>query len=87
LLESQIAALASQHKLLQATSAGSTILVDHSKLAQSERLILEVKKQLDVSERVLAHEARFTQAIKVDAASERDVLIQAEEYLASSKKK
>jgi hypothetical protein len=87
LLESQIAALAGQHKLLQASSAGSSVLVDHSKLAQSERLILEVKKQLDVSERVLAHEARFTQAIKVDAVSERDVLTQAEEYLASSKKK
>jgi hypothetical protein len=87
LLESQIAALASQHKLLQATSAGSTVLVDTSKLAQSERLILEVKKQLDVSERVLAHEARFTRAIKVDAVSERDVMTEAEEYLAASKQK
>jgi hypothetical protein len=86
LLESQIAALAGQHKLLQASSAGSTVLVDNSKLAQSERLILEVKRQLDVSERVLAHESRFTQAIKVDAVSERDVLNQAEEYLASGKK-
>ena len=82
LLESQIAALASQHKLLQATSAGSTVIVDNSKLAQSERLINEVKKQLDVSERVLAHESRFAQAIKVDAISEREVLTQAEEYLA-----
>jgi hypothetical protein len=87
LLESQIAALASQHKLLQATSAGSTVLVDNSKLAQSERLINEVKKQLDVSERVLAHESRFAQAIKVDAISERDVMAQAEEYLASNQKK
>ena len=77
----------SQHKLLQATSAGSTVLVDTSKLAQSERLILEVKKQLDVSERVLAHEARFAQAIKVDAVSESDVMTEAEAYLASSKKK
>jgi len=82
LLESQIAALASQNKLLQATSAGSTVMVDTSKLAQSERLIQEVKKQLDVSERVLAHESRFAQSIKVDAVSEREVLSQAEEYLA-----
>ena len=87
LLESQIAALAGQHKLLQATSAGSNVLVDNSKLAQSERLIQEVKKQLDVSERVLAHESRFAQAIKVDAVSEREVLTQAEEYLASGQQK
>ena len=87
LLESQIAALAGQHKLLQATSAGSNVLVDNSKLAQSERLIMEVKKQLDVSERVLAHESRFTQSIKVDAVSEREVMSEADEYLASAKKK
>ena len=87
LLESQIAALAGQNKLLQATSAGSMVLIDNSKLAQSERLINEVKKQLDVSERVLAHESRFAQDIRVDAISERDVLTQADQYLASSQKK
>ena len=87
LLESQIAALAGQHKLLQATSAGSTVLLDDSKLAQSERLINEVKKQLDVSERVLAHQSRFAQAIKVDAVSEREVLTEADAYLASGRRK
>ena len=87
LLETQIAALAGQHKLLQATSVGSAVRLDNSKLAQSERLIQEVKKQLDVSERVLAHESRFAQAIKVDAVSEREVLTEAEAYLASGTKK
>lgn len=87
LLESQIAALASQHKLLQATSVGSKAPLDNSKLAQSERLIEEVKKQLDVSERVLAHESRFAQSIKVDAVSEREVMSEADEYLASAKGK
>lgn len=85
LLESQIAALASQHTLLQATSGGSGIVLDNSKLAQSERLIEEVKKQLDVSERVLAHEARFTQPLRVEAVSERDVMSEANDYLASAK--
>lgn len=86
LLESQIASLASQHKLLQATSTGSAMPLDNSKLAQSERLIDEVKKQLDVSERVLAHESRFTESIKVDAVTEREVMSDADEYLASAKK-
>jgi hypothetical protein len=87
LLESQIASLASQHKLLQATSAGSAAPLDNSKLAQSERLIEEVKKQLDVSERVLAHQSRFTESIKVDAVTEREVMSDADAYLASAKKK
>jgi hypothetical protein len=86
LLESQIAALDGQNRLLQASAVGSTIQVDNSKLAQSERLIAEVKKQLDVSERVLARESRFTQPIAVDAISEGDVMKQAEEFLASAKK-
>lgn len=86
LLESQIAALDGQNRLLQATAAGSGIQLDNSKLAQSERLINEVKKQLDVSERVLAHESRFAHDIQVDAVSEKEVMSQAEEYLASAKK-
>ena len=86
LLESQIAALDGQNRLLQATAVGSGIQLDNSKLAQSERLIAEVKKQLDVSERVLAQESRFAQPIAVDAVSEHDVMVQAEEYLASAKK-
>ena len=87
LLESQIAALAAQHKLLQASSIGSSIELDNSKLAQSERLIAQVKKQLDICERVLAHESRFTQPIQLDAISESEVMQQAEEYLASAQKK
>ena len=86
LLESQIAALEGQNRLLQATAVGSNIQLDNSKLAQSQRLIDEVKKQLDVSERVLAHESRFAQTIKVDAVSEKEVMSQAEDYLASAKK-
>jgi hypothetical protein len=86
LLESQIAALDGQHRLLQATSVGSSIQVDHSKLAQTEKLIAQIKNQLDVAERVLAHEAKFTQPIQVDAVSEKDVVNQAEEYLAAARK-
>jgi hypothetical protein len=86
LLESQIAALEGQHKLLQATSVGSSIQVDNSKLAQTQKLIAQIKKQLDTAERVLAHEAKFTQPIQVDAVSEKDVVAQAEEYLATARK-
>jgi hypothetical protein len=86
LLESQIASLDGQQKLLKATSVGSSIQIDNSKLAQSERLIAQIKKQLDTAERVLAHEAKFTQPIDVQTLSERDVMTQAEEYLAAAKK-
>jgi hypothetical protein len=86
LLESQIAALDGQQKLIKAASVGSAIQIDNSKLAQSERLIAQIKKQLDTAERVLAHEAKFTQSIDVETLSERDVVGQVDEYLASAKK-
>ena len=84
LLESQIASLEGQNQLVKAASVGSNVNIDNSKLAQSERLIAEIKKQLDVSERVLAHETRFVQPIPVDAISEKDLLNEIDAHLAGN---
>jgi len=79
-LEDQIESLASQHRLVKAAAVGSNIQVDNSKLAQTEKLIAQIKKRLDVAERVLAHESKFVQAIPVDAVPEADLLTQVDEY-------
>ncbi len=84
LLESQIAALDGQNQLVKAASVGSKFQIDNSKLAQTERLIAEIKKQLDVAERVLAHEARFVEPIQVDTVSEKDLLTQIDEHFSSN---
>ena len=83
LLEGQIASLESQHRLVQAASIGSGSRIDTSKLAQTQKLIAEIKKQLDVSERVLAHESRFVEPMVIDVVDEKDVARQADEYLAA----
>jgi hypothetical protein len=80
LLEDKIESLVSQHRLIQAAAVGSKIQVDNSKLAQTEKLINDIKKRLDVAERVLAHENQFVQAIPVDAVAEEDLLIQVDDY-------
>ena len=82
LLESQIAALERQNQLVKNQSIGSGVQIDHSKLAQSEKLIAEIKKQLDVAERVLAHEGKFSQPIPVDGVNEKDLKAQVDDYLA-----
>ena len=82
LLEGQIASLESQHRLIQAASVGSGSRIDTSKLAQTQKLIADIKKQLDVSERVLAHESRFVEPMVIDVVDENDVTRQADEYLA-----
>ena len=83
LLEGQIASLESQHRLVQAASVGSGATIDTSKLAQTQKLIADIKKQLDVSERVLAHESRFVEPMVIDTLDEKEVTKQADEYLAS----
>jgi len=84
-LEDQIQALASQHRLVKAASVGSRVQIDNSKLAQSEKLIAQIKKRLDVAERVLAHETHFVQPISVDVIDEKDLLAQVDEYLDPAK--
>lgn len=80
MLEDKIESIASQHRLIKAAAIGSQIQVDNSKLAQTEKLIAQIKKRLDVAERVLAHESQFVQAIPVDAVAEEDLLTQVDEY-------
>ena len=79
-LEDQIESLASQHRLVKAAAVGTNIQVDNSKLAQTEKLISQIRKRLDVAERVLAHESKFVQAIPVDAVVEADLLVQVDDY-------
>ena len=80
MLKDKIESIASQHRLIKAAAIGSQIQVDNSKLAQTEKLIAQIKKRLDISERVLAHESQFVQAIPVDAVVEEDLLTQVDEY-------
>jgi hypothetical protein len=80
LLEEKIQSLESQHRLLQASAVGSRLKLDDSKLAQTEKLIQQIKKRLDISERVLAHEGKFVHTIPVDTVDEQDLLAEIDEH-------
>lgn len=86
-LESQVAALESQHQLLKAASAGTGDPLDHGKLAQTEQLLASIKKDLDVTEQVLAHEAKFASPIRVDTVNEPELLTKVDGLLAKDAKK
>jgi hypothetical protein len=84
MLENQIAALEGQHRLVKMASVGSGVQVDHSKLAQTEQLIAQIKKQLDVSERVLSHQAKFVQTLPLEpVVNEKDLLGEVDAYLSA----
>ena len=80
ILENRVEALASQYRLVRAASVGSQIQVDNSKLAQTEKLIAQIQKRLDVFERVLAHESQFVESIPVDTVVEEDLVAQVDDY-------
>ncbi len=83
-LADQIRGLEAQHRLLKAASVGSHMQMDGSKLAQTDKLIREIRKRLDVAERVLAHEAKFTRSIPIDTIDDKDLLDEVDEYLSSA---
>jgi len=83
LLEDRIEVLASQYRIVKATAAGSQFQVDNSKIAQTQKLISEIQKRLDVAERVLAHESKFVGAIpvsEVETLPETDLVAQVDDY-------
>lgn len=84
LLEDRIEGLESQHRMIQAAAVGSKLEIDSSKLAQTEKLIGDIKKRLDVAERVLAHESRFTQSLPIETVSEEELIEQVDSYLGGS---
>ena len=80
ILADKIESLAAQHRLVAAASVGSKFQLESSKLAQTEKLIGDIKKRLDVAERVLAHEGSFVQPVEVDVIDEVDLLEQVSDY-------
>ena len=80
ILESKIEALTGQYRLVKAASTGSQFQLDSSKLAQTEKLIEQIRKRLDVAERVLAAESKFVETIPVDTVVESDLVAQVDEY-------
>jgi hypothetical protein len=81
-LQSQIEALEGQFRLVEAQSAGSGFQIDETKLAQTERVISELKKRLAVAQRVLAREAKFIELIPVEVPNEASVVERVDAYFA-----
>jgi chromosome segregation ATPase len=83
ILEDRIEALAGQYRTLQAAATGTQFQVDSSKLAQTQKLIGDIQKRLDVAERILTHESKFVESIpvnEVDTVTETDLVAQVDDY-------
>lgn len=81
-LQAEVETLEGRFRLMQATSNGSEVAIDDSKLAQAGRVIEQVRREIDVSEQTLAQEAKFSHPIKIDVVNEKDLLSQVDAHLA-----
>lgn len=84
-LQEQVEALESQHRLVQAAATHSTLKVDRSKTNDARRIITQIKKRLDVAERLLEKEQIFVESIPVNGIDETDLVSQVDEYLHGQK--
>lgn len=81
-LEVQIENLDARMKTIQAVQTATSVHIDNSQLARAKKLIGELNKQLDVAQRVLDAEGKFTGLIPVEALSPvpEDLSSQIDEY-------
>jgi hypothetical protein len=68
-LNAQIASLEGQFRLLQAQGSLNDLRIDTTKLAQTQRLLADLKKRLEVAQRVLDHESRFNDVMPAPAVT------------------
>ncbi len=81
-MEVQIEQLEARLKSVQAAETVSNLEIDNSQLTRAKSLIKDLNKQLDVKEKMLDAEGKFTGLIPVDTKVEekRDVVKQMDEY-------
>lgn len=81
-LEVQVEHLEARVKTIQAAQTASSVQLDNSQLARAKKLISELNKQLDVTQRVLDTEGKFVGLIPVEAANQvpEDLSTQIDEY-------
>jgi hypothetical protein len=83
-LQSQVDALEGRYHLEQATASGTDLSIDSSKLAQAQQAVTDLRRQLDISEQVLATEAKFTRPIQIDVVDEKELLSQVDSQLSGN---
>ncbi|MDA1159647.1 MAG: signal peptide-containing protein [Planctomycetota bacterium] len=79
-LEQKVESLVAQHRLVKASSIGSRFHVDDSKLSKADRLLSDIQKRVDVSERVLAHDS-ISEITMEDVLDEDELLAEIDDHL------
>jgi chromosome segregation ATPase len=87
-LEVQIENLDARLKTVQAAQTASSVVLDDSQLARAKKLIGDLNKQLDVAQKMLDADGKFTGLIPVDTSAQvpEDLPSQIDEYFGKGSK-
>jgi chromosome segregation ATPase len=87
-LEVQLENLDARLKTVQAAQTASSVQLDDSQLSRAKKLIGELNKQLDVAQKMLDADGKFTGLIPVDTAAQvpEDLSNQIDEYFGKGTK-
>jgi hypothetical protein len=87
-MEVQLENLDARLRTVQAAQTASSVQLDDSQLARAKKLIGELNKQLDVAQKMLDADGKFTGLIPVDTANQvpEDLSNQIDEYFGKSAK-
>jgi hypothetical protein len=87
-LEVQIENLDARMKTIHAAQTATTVQLDDSQLARAKKLIADLNKQLDVQQKVLDADGKFSGLIPIDTASQvpEDLSNQIDEYFGRGEK-
>jgi len=72
-LDAEIAALEARQKSLEVAQTASKVNLDDSRLARTRELLAEVKAKIEVNEKLVHREGKFTGEIILDEPSEENI--------------
>lgn len=85
-LEVQVEHLAARLKMVQAAQTTSAVQFDDSHLARAKSLVTELRKRLDVAQRVIEAEGDYTGEIPVEEPVPENIVEQIDDYFDSCDK-
>ena len=79
-LEVQVQNLEARLKVVQATQTASQFQFDDSRLSRCKKLVQELRKRLDVAERIVEQDGRLMESLSMDPEAPEDIVEQVDRY-------
>ena len=84
-LEVQVQNLEARLKVVQAAQASSQFQFDDSRLSRCKKLVQELRKRLDVAERIVEQDGKLMENLSMDSEAPEDIAEQIDRYFGAAR--